>query len=260
MRLPSRKKAMSMLIILFSSCLFSAALFPAAEGPKIKFNEELWDFGKTKEGKVLSHIFVLKNTGDAPLLIKRVTTSCGCAAALVSDKEVLPGREGEIKVTLNTRGYSGEISKFIQVESNDSAQPQIQLTVSAAIDVPPRPKIELDSYSLDLGLILESEEIQVRTKVKNKGELELEVELNHREASFFNGGKKISSPLKIAAGKEEEIEIKIPARKGAGLIREYILMKSNDPMRPNLSLYLSGYIITKKQLVELFNKYKHILK
>jgi len=43
------------------------------------------------------------------------------------------------------------------------------------------------------------------------------------------------------------------------MIREYILMKSNDPQRPTLSFYLSGYIISKQQLKELFARYKDIL-
>jgi hypothetical protein len=51
----------------------------------------------------------------------------------------------------------------------------------------------------------------------------------------------------------------IPPRPKKGLIREYILLKSNDTRRPNLSLYVSGYIVTKKQLKELFDKYEKII-
>lgn len=246
-------------LVIFVCLFFSGSLLLAKSGPRIEFKEKSWNIGKTKQGKIHTHVFVFRNIGDSPLTIKKVRTTCGCTAALVSKKKLDPGERGEIKVTFNTKGYEGNVAKYIYVESNDPNQPQIQLMVSAEIDVPPRPIISLDHYSLDTGLILEEEKIQARTKVKNRGELELEVIFSHNNALFFNKGKKISFPIRIASGKEVEIEIEIPLRKKKGLIREYILLKSNDPRRPTLSLYISGYIITKKQLKELFIRYKKIL-
>jgi hypothetical protein len=231
----------------------------AQEGPKVKFQEEKWDFGKVKEGQVKTHVFVFDNAGDAPLLIKRVRTSCGCAAALISDKNVDPGKGGELKVTLNSRGYEGNIAKYIYVETNDRNQPVKQLQISATIEVPPKPRIDLDRYSVDSGLILEGEPIPAKALIKNRGEKELRVSFSHRDATYLHRGKPVDSELRIAAGKEAEVEIVIPPRPKKGLIREYILLKSNDTRRPNLSLYVSGYIVTKKQLKELFDKYEKII-
>jgi hypothetical protein len=246
-------------LTLFVFLVFSSGLLGGEKAPKIKFKEDLWDFGSVKQGQILTHSFLFTNEGEAPLLIQRVRTTCGCTAALVSKKEIAPGKDGEVKVTFNTRGYEGHMSKYIYVESNDAAEPRKQLTVSAKIDVPPRPRIDLDRYSLDVGLILDNEAIQAKTKIRNTGELELRVECSHKDASFYQQGGQISFPLKIPAGSEAEVEIRIPPRKRNGLIREYILLKSNDPYRGTLSVYLSGYIITKKQLKELFAKYKDIL-
>jgi hypothetical protein len=231
----------------------------ANQGPQMKFQEEKWDFGKLKEGQVKSHVFVFNNSGSAPLHIKRVRTSCGCAAALISDKNVEPGKKGELKVTLNSRGYEGNIVKYIYVESNDRSQPVKQLQISADIEVPPRPRIDLERYSVDSGLILEGEPIPAKALIRNRGERELKVTFSHRDATYLHKGKSIESDLRIAAGKEAEVEIKIPPRAKQGLIREYILLKSNDTRRPNLSLYVSGYIVTKKQLKELFDKYEKII-
>jgi hypothetical protein len=247
------------LVLILACLLLSAGPILAAKGPKIKFREESKDFGKMKQGKILTHVFVFKNEGDETLVIKRVKTSCGCTAALLSKKEIAPGAEGEIKLTYNTKGYQGKNTKYIDVESNDPAQPRKRLTVSAEIEVLPRPRIFLDRYAIDLGLVLENEEIQAKTKVKNRGELELRVDCVHKRASFFSGGQKITFPLKIAAGKEADLEIRIPPSKRKGVMREYVVIKSNDPMKANLSLYLSGYVATKRQLKELFAKYKNIL-
>jgi hypothetical protein len=248
-------------IILFLSffMIFCLGALFAQEGPKVKFQEEKWDFGKLKEGQVKSHVFIFNNNGDASLVIKRVRTSCGCAAALISDKNIEPGKKGELKVTLNSRGYEGNIAKYIYVESNDRSQPVKQLQISATIEVPPRPRIDLERYSVDSGLILEGEPIPAKAIIKNSGERELKISFSHRDATYLHKGKPIVADLRIAAGKEAEVEIMIPPRSKKGLIREYILLKSNDTRRPNLSLYVSGYIVTLKQLKELFDKYEKIV-
>lgn len=243
--------------LLFVTLILGVLL--AQEGPKVTFKEKAWNFGKVKEGQVKTHLFVFTNTGDAPLLIKRVRTSCGCAAALISVKDVEPGKEGELKVTLNSRGYEGNIAKYVYVESNDKSQPVTQLQISATIEVPPQPRIDLERYSVDSGLILEGEPIPAKAVIKNRGERELRISFSHKDATYLHEGKPVANEVRIAAGKETEIEIKIPPRRKQGLIREYILLKSNDTRRPNLSLYISGYIVTKKQLKELFDKYEKII-
>ncbi len=240
--------------------LVTTGVLSAYKGPRIQFDKEVWDFGKTKQGKILNHVFKFRNTGDTTLLIKNVRTSCGCAAALVSDKEIPPNKNGEVKVTFNTRGYGGKVSKYIYIESNDPDQPTKQLTVIASIDVPPQPKISLDRYSIDLGLILESEKLQTSIAITNIGELELSVDLSHKNAGFFIGNKQVNAPIKLAARKRVKVDFKLAPAKKMGLLREYILIKTNDPMRPNLSFYVSGYIVTKNQLKDLFKKYKDILK
>lgn len=252
-------KPFSVILGLFLFAVSGSFGLYAAQGPRLKFQEEKWDFGDVKEGQVKSHVFVFENKGDSSLAIEKVRTSCGCTAALVSDKNVEPGEKGELKVTLNTRGYEGKIAKFIYVESNDPNQPVKQLQISASIEVPPQPRIDLEQYSVDSGLILEGEPIPAKATIRNRGEKELRVSFSHRDASYLHDGKPVDSELRIAAGKEAEVEIRIPAREKNGLIREYILLKSNDPRQPNLSLYISGYIVTKEQLKELFERYGKIV-
>jgi hypothetical protein len=252
------KSAKILMLALF--CASSLGLLGAREGPSLKFQEESWDFGNVKEGQVKTHVFVFDNKGDAPLIVKRVRTSCGCAAALVSEKNVEPGEKGELKITLNSRGYEGKITKYVYVETNDRSQPVKQLSISATIEVPPAPRIDLDRYSVDSGLILEDEPILAKAVIRNRGERELRVSFSHRDATYSHKGKAVTSELRIPSGNEAEIEINIPPREKNGLIREYILLKSNDSRRPNLSLYISGYIVTKEQLKKLFDKYGKIIR
>ena len=240
--------------------LFFVHLASGSGQPKIKFKETVWDFGKVKQGELLTHEFVFSNAGDATLVIQKVSTSCGCTAALVSAEKVQPGKEGRIEVKFDTRGYGGQVRKLVYVESNDPNESHRQLEVAADVEVPPSPRIDLDPFNYDAGLVVEGEEVKANVKIMNKGELELRVEFNHRNAAFLSGGKPVPTPVKIAAGKEVEVEVRIPTQNRTGVVREYVLIKSNDPMRSTLSMYLSGYVISREQLKELFNRYKDILR
>jgi hypothetical protein len=231
-----------------------------AKGPQVEFLETEWDFGRIKQGEVVRHEFVFRNTGTATLEIRKVTTSCGCAAALVSEKKIAPGQQGALKVSFDSKGYSGKVIKYIYFESNDPKNPQVALTIRAEVEVGPGPKIEIDPLNLDLGIALEEEAAEAKIKIKNKGELELTFDIDNPAFAFFVQQKKISLPYKIPAGREIELTVKIPSRKGLqGLHREYLLVKSNDPIRPTVSVFISRYIVTREDLRQLFQKYKSVL-
>jgi hypothetical protein len=257
---PIKKIAISILLTaMISVFVYSGTLCFADKGPAIKFEELKRDFGNKKMGEVLKHKFRFENVGDEPLVIHRIRTSCGCTAAILTKKELDPGEKSEIQVTFNTRGYYGEQNKFIYVESNDPSHSAVQLMVSASIEVPPSPEIELDSYQKDLGLILEGEDIRTEFAVRNNGELELTVTPFHKDAAFFVRDRKLNPPLEIKAGDTAKVEIRIPARKKTGMVREFVRLQSNDPRRATLSLYLVAYSVSKEQLKELFDKYRTIL-
>jgi hypothetical protein len=240
--------------------LIAASPLLAAKTPRIKFKEEVWNFGKVKDGDALKHEFVFRNIGDADLVIDKVRTSCGCAAALASDKTIPPGQEGKIGVSFDVRSYSGKVVKYIYVDSNDPSNPNKELQVAADVEIPPRARIEIIPFNLDLGLLLEGDEIKGQFIISSVGELELKAEFAHRDAKYFVKGKPVGFPLKVAAGKEVEVEFRIPAETRRGMIREYILVKSNDPVRSTVSVYLGGFLISREQLKDLFKRYKGILK
>ncbi len=77
------------------------------------------DFGEIKEadGNV-THTFIVKNTGNQPLVLTRVVPSCGCTTPEYSREPIAPGKEGRITITFNPAGRPGQFSKLIAVYSN----------------------------------------------------------------------------------------------------------------------------------------------
>jgi len=244
------------------SILVLAGTLAAAPGKeaRAKFKEEAWDFGEVKQGEVLAHEFVFVNDGDAPLVVERVETTCGCTAALVTEKRIAPGKEGRIKTTFDTRGYAGRLARYLYLISNDAENGRRELSLVADIEVPPSARVDVDRYNVDMGLCLEGETPAAWIVVRSTGERELKVELDHENVKFFSGGKPLASPFFLPAGESREVEMRFPAQARTGVQRDYILVKSNDPVRSTLSVYVSRYVVTRKELQELFDKYRSVLK
>jgi hypothetical protein len=101
--------------------------------PKMEFTENQFDFGSAKEGTVLEHVFQFKNIGETDLEVKDVQTSCGCTAALISQKLLKPGEAGTLKVEFDTANRFGRLSRSITITTNEPVTPIRTLTIYADI-------------------------------------------------------------------------------------------------------------------------------
>lgn len=91
----------------------------AQSGPKIEFKakDNTIDYGivtKKKDNGIRS--FEFTNTGDAPLIITNVLSTCGCTVPTKPTEPIMPGKTGKIDVKYNMN--PGPIRKTITVESN----------------------------------------------------------------------------------------------------------------------------------------------
>lgn len=88
-----------------------------ANAQEFKFEKELIDYGKIAKGSEGERTFTFTNIGDAPLIIQKVQSSCGCTIPKKPEKPIMPGEKGEIKVSYDTNRVGG-FSKTITIISN----------------------------------------------------------------------------------------------------------------------------------------------
>ena len=84
----------------------------------IKFDKEEHDFGTLLQGEVVTYSFHFTNTGNVPLIISDVGSSCGCTVGDYPREPIAPGKTGDIKVTYNSSGHHGFQSRVLTVMSN----------------------------------------------------------------------------------------------------------------------------------------------
>ena len=97
--------------------LFALSLTAQDKTAKIEFKEETIDYGEIAKGSDGVRVFEFTNTGDEPLVITNVKSSCGCTIPKKPDAPILPGETGEIQVKYDTNRV-GPIRKAITVTSN----------------------------------------------------------------------------------------------------------------------------------------------
>ena len=105
-------------VLLITAILINAAVF-AQVGPKIEFKDKdnTIDYGKVnKEDDNGVRSFEFTNTGDEPLIISNVQSTCGCTVPSKPTEPIAPGKTGKIDVKYNMN--PGPIRKTITVETN----------------------------------------------------------------------------------------------------------------------------------------------
>lgn len=105
------------LIVLFA-VLVSGVAF-AQQKPGVDFKKTEHNFGTIKEeiGAVTTQ-FEFTNTGKSPLIIQRVSASCGCTTPNYTKEPILPGKKGTISATYSTVSRPGTFNKTIRVYTN----------------------------------------------------------------------------------------------------------------------------------------------
>ncbi len=149
--------------------------------PAITFKEATYDFGSFLEndGKV-THDFIFVNTGDQPLVLSNVRSTCGCTVPQYTKEPIAPGDSGAIKVTYNPQGRPGKFNKPIYVNTNVSTE-RITLRIKGVVIREEKPQAEnpykigeLSLRSLHLPLFdtpkgqIKSGEIAIRNEGKSK--------------------------------------------------------------------------------------------
>ncbi len=105
-----------MVLVLFVG-LLTWSVSAQEKTAKIQFKSDTVDYGEIEKGSDGVRVFEFTNTGDAPLVISKVSSSCGCTIPKKPEAPIQPGETGEIQVKYDTNRV-GPIRKAITVISN----------------------------------------------------------------------------------------------------------------------------------------------
>lgn len=120
----------NVMLILFVG-LLSLSVSAQEKVAKIEFKTDVIDYGTIEKGSDGVRVFEFTNTGNAPLIISNVKSTCGCTVPKKPDGPIMPGETGEISVKYDTNRVN-PIRKTITVTSNADT-PSVALKIKGLV-------------------------------------------------------------------------------------------------------------------------------
>lgn len=132
---------MKRIIFLVITCVLASMVkaqegFVKEEDPAATavFNRVTHDFGTVSESEgIVECEFALTNAGDSPLVITKVTASCGCTVSDWTKEPVAAGKQGFVKVLFDPKGRKGEFTRSLTVFTSGNP-PSIRLKITGKIE------------------------------------------------------------------------------------------------------------------------------
>jgi hypothetical protein len=217
---------------LLGTLLVAAVAYAA---PELSVEQGTYNFGSVTQGKKVQHLFLIKNSGDAPLQIKQLSAACGCTAAKPSSSLILPGRSAEIQVTFDTSDFSGKVEKTVLMATNAGRYPNYTFTMQGTVIDP----LQASPRQLSLGTLTAGVAKQATITITNRSGstvrlLSVNVTSNslHIKANIRKG--------EIKPGETGTVEVFVTPRPEAKIMSGYLHIVTSDPQKKEITVPVYG--------------------
>lgn len=207
--------------------------------PKISVDPMIKDAGTVAKGDKVESVFTVKNLGTADLVISDARPSCGCTVASF-DRTIKPGQTGKITASVDTKNFTGPITKTVSVVSNDPETPQVALTIKAIVkpyvEVSPTEFVRFsaikgDSSSQDL--MLTSAETDFHPTVAESSQPYVKGQIAPADEKDKIAGK---------TGAQYKLHVSLEPGAPVGVLNAPIHIKTGIAKQPDLEIRVSGIV------------------
>jgi hypothetical protein len=102
---------------------------PTGPYPKAVVDETDYDFGRMEVGEEQSHVFTIRNEGEAPLVIVKGKTTCQCTISEVESGAKAPGESVKVTLTWKPTVEAEQFGKGADIFTNDPQNETIHLRI-----------------------------------------------------------------------------------------------------------------------------------
>jgi hypothetical protein len=106
------KLLFALILITFNSAL---GFGQAAE---FSIDKALHKFPDAKQGSLVTHNYIIKNSGTVPLIISDYHVDCTCTKVVLPKKPISPGESFTLKVTFDTKDKYYYQDRTIRLQTN----------------------------------------------------------------------------------------------------------------------------------------------
>ncbi len=216
----------------------------AVSTPKLSVAEPIKDFGTVPKGSMLDWSFTVKNDGKSDLQILSVQPGCGCTVADF-DKVIKPGASGKVTAHVDTKQFSGPISKAVTIQTNDADAPTMQLTIQAIV----KPYVEAFPAGFLRFNVLQGDVDTKTFTVYSEEEAPFEITKVEVPGEYVkvNYSKIEKAEDRVQAGRLNQNQYKVSVTFGGpsttiGPVAEKVMLFTNSKFQPEYQVSLTGVV------------------
>lgn len=104
--------------------------------PELKIKERFYNFGVLGPTDIVTRAFVIAYSGDGPLTIRRVYTTCGCTSADITSAHIPPRKVAIVSFHLDAGFYDvrGQtVRRGLIIENNDRKRSSMEIWDQATV-------------------------------------------------------------------------------------------------------------------------------
>ncbi len=165
-----------------------------------------YNFGKIDSDQTVEHTYVFKNSSNEMITIENARASCGCTAAVISEKDIKPGAEAKIQVKFTPpKGTRGQVTKSVSVFLKGESQPHTVLRFTADV------KSDLDiqpSYLQFNGAVV-GQPVVGKAVVKNVSPADVNITIPAPNMTLYVDTTKAGSPNPGGSVPEQLTDVRI---------------------------------------------------
>lgn len=209
--------------------LLISAVSALAGTPAVAVSAADFDFGTIYQGESVRHAFAFANKGNAPLVIEKVSSSCGCTAALASANTLAPGESGEIQASFDSTRFRGSVSKTVYLYTNDPAQPMVQLHLRGSV----REEVSIEPQQVHFGVVTPKRAVRSTVSLVNQGKAD--IRLAGLETTTPELAARLSADV-IPPGGKVAVELTLTPKPGQSRFSGYVLFKAAGTIQHELRI------------------------
>lgn len=210
---------------------------PATAGPapRIEAAEPIFDLGKRWSTEpTVKHDFVIRNTGQAPLHIQGVMSSCGCTHVGRKNVTIEPGKTWNLSVELDLRRQQPLVLHKITVLSDDPRRPKLELKIRGMVRQP----ISITPHNgMFFGRIASDERRQRVVTIKNNTDESMDPRIARCQGSTFTA--KLDS---VTLGKEYKLTMTARPPYKPGVNTGHIELTTGITLQPTLTIRPQAFL------------------
>ncbi len=109
--------------------LLGFTFFAQAQKADFELKEDNYKFEDTNAGAILTHVYIIENTGNVPIIITDYKVVCSCTKATFPTKPILPGEKAELTITFDTKEVFYQQDRIVEFQANTKKKIKVRFKV-----------------------------------------------------------------------------------------------------------------------------------